>query len=245
MSSSRAQLKIASDRRAKRATKDSEAAQRQRRKSKDSMMTVGATRRLRGSKEDAKWKEGPTKFVPTRRLTDHELTAARRMFFDLDKDGSGSIDEEELATMLRSLGQNPTEEEVRDLIRSVDEGDYDGKIQLREFLKLYSLGIDGHVTGAKDVNDCFSAMGGDPRDKEAKVNVDMVKEIMSKEFDLEVRQRAALCARLGLAPCMPALHPRSCIIWLRQVDLGTTFGVANAQLSREDFEQLLLTKEQQ
>ena len=57
------------------------------------------------------------------------------MFFDMDRDGSGSIDAEELGMMLRSLGQNPTEKELDELIDSVDEGDKDGQIQLREFLK--------------------------------------------------------------------------------------------------------------
>ena len=70
----------------------------------------------RSSKEEAGWtvKAVP---VPARRLTDVELQAARRMFFDLDRDGSGSIEAEELGTMLRSLGQCPTDDEC---VRALD-----------------------------------------------------------------------------------------------------------------------------
>merc|ERR1711988_1994165 len=91
--------------------------------------------------------------------------AARKMFFDLDRDGSGSIDAEELGMMLRSLGQNPTDEELHELIDSVDEGEKDGQIQLREFLKLYTQGLDAKnagKAGKEDVVHVFSALGGDP-----------------------------------------------------------------------------------
>merc|ERR1719321_1592800 len=61
-----------------------------------------------------------TEYKPPRKISDKELEAARKMFFELDRDGSGSIDAEELGMMLRSLGQNPSEEELADLIASVD-----------------------------------------------------------------------------------------------------------------------------
>jgi Ca2+-binding EF-hand superfamily protein len=71
--------------------------------------------------------------------------------------------------MLRALGQNPTEEELKALIDSVDGADgdeADGQIQLREFLRLYADAID--ATGKKvnkvdksDVNNVFACFGGD------------------------------------------------------------------------------------
>lgn len=37
-----------------------------------------------------------------------------------DKDGDGRITAKELGTVLKSLGQNPTETELRDMINEVD-----------------------------------------------------------------------------------------------------------------------------
>ena len=64
--------------------------------------------------QEAKWHT--TEYKPPRKISDQELAQARKMFFELDRDASGSIDAEELGFMLKSLGQNPTEEELKDLI---------------------------------------------------------------------------------------------------------------------------------
>lgn len=82
-----------------------------------------------GAKAVPKWTV-TSDYTPPRKITDKELELARKMFFDLDRDGSGSIDAEELGMMLRSLGQNPTEQELQELIESVDEGEKDGQIQV-------------------------------------------------------------------------------------------------------------------
>ena len=71
----------------------------------------------------------------------------------LDRDGSGSISAEELGAMMRGLGQNPSEEELQELIDSVDEGEKDGQIQLREFIKLYTMSLDNkNATSNTEVN---------------------------------------------------------------------------------------------
>lgn len=50
-------------------------------------------------------------------------------------DGVGCITVEELATVIRSLDQNPTEEELQDMISEVD-ADGNGTIEFTEFLSL-------------------------------------------------------------------------------------------------------------
>lgn len=41
-------------------------------------------------------------------------------FWIVDKDGDGTITTKELGTVMRSLGQNPTEAELADMINEVD-----------------------------------------------------------------------------------------------------------------------------
>ena len=45
----------------------------------------------------------------------------KEAFVLFDKDGGGTISSSELGTVMRSLGQNPTDEELREMIDEVDE----------------------------------------------------------------------------------------------------------------------------
>ena len=47
-------------------------------------------------------------------------TEFREAFSLFDKDGDGTISSKELGTVMRSLGQNPTETELNDMINEVD-----------------------------------------------------------------------------------------------------------------------------
>lgn len=44
----------------------------------------------------------------------------KEAFSLFDKDGDGTITKKELGTVMRSLGQNPTEAELQDMINEVD-----------------------------------------------------------------------------------------------------------------------------
>uniref|UniRef100_A0A7S2FQG4 EF-hand domain-containing protein n=1 Tax=Haptolina brevifila TaxID=156173 RepID=A0A7S2FQG4_9EUKA len=142
---------------------------------------------------EAKWHV--SEYKPQRKITDEELNAARQIFFSLDCDASGSIDAEELGVMLRSLGQNPTEAELKELIDSVDDGDKDGKIQLREFLKLYTQGLDNKTKGSReDVDDVFRAIQehtegdtcGAPAPRKDSIAKDYLSQLLKNEFELDV-----------------------------------------------------------
>ncbi|XP_070538785.1 calmodulin-like isoform X2 [Ptychodera flava] len=74
-----------------------------------------------------------------------------------DKNGDGTISILELGTVMRSLGQNPTDEELQDMIKCVDE-DGNGEIDFEEFLtmmakKLRDIDIDEEIRDAFRVFD--------------------------------------------------------------------------------------------
>mmetsp|Transcript_35982 Transcript_35982/g.32366 ORF Transcript_35982/g.32366 Transcript_35982/m.32366 type:complete len:176 (+) Transcript_35982:567-1094(+) len=61
----------------------------------------------------------------------------KEAFSLFDKDGDGTCTTRELNTIMRSLGQNPTDAEIEDMINEVD-ADGNGTIDFPEFLGLMS-----------------------------------------------------------------------------------------------------------
>lgn len=56
-------------------------------------------------------------------LTEEQIAEFKEAFSLFDKDGDGTITTKELGTVMRSLGQNPTEAELLDMIHEVDAGE--------------------------------------------------------------------------------------------------------------------------
>lgn len=68
-------------------------------------------------------------------LSDEEIGEFREAFSLFDKNGDGTISSAELGTVMRSLGQNPTESELQDMINEIDV-DGNGTIDFEEFLNM-------------------------------------------------------------------------------------------------------------
>uniref|UniRef100_A0A8C6GAK3 EF-hand calcium-binding domain-containing protein 11 n=1 Tax=Mus spicilegus TaxID=10103 RepID=A0A8C6GAK3_MUSSI len=75
-------------------------------------------------------------------LTEEQIAEFKEAFSLFDKDRDGTITTKELGTVMRSLGQNPTEAELQDIIREVDEmikeadSDGDGQVNYEEFVQM-------------------------------------------------------------------------------------------------------------
>lgn len=68
-------------------------------------------------------------------LSEDQIAEFKEAFSLFDKDDNGYITTTELGTVMRSLGQNPTEAELQDMIAEVDSNS-SGTIDLQEFLGL-------------------------------------------------------------------------------------------------------------
>merc|ERR1740117_1218797 len=72
---------------------------------------------------------------PADQLSEEQIAEFKEAFSLFDKDGDGTITCKELGTVMRSLGQNPTEAELGDMINEVD-ADGNGQIDFPEFLTM-------------------------------------------------------------------------------------------------------------
>lgn len=79
----------------------------------------------------------PAAVVKIEDLPDTKVQELLQAFELFDRDGSGAIDQQELGYVMRSLGQNPTEEELVSIISKADT-DGDGQMEFVEFVNYAS-----------------------------------------------------------------------------------------------------------
>lgn len=78
-------------------------------------------------------------------LSEEKITEFKAAFELFDKDRDGTITTKELGILMRNLGQNPSEEELKQMIREVDL-DGNGTIDFKEFLCLMVKKMKGTDT---------------------------------------------------------------------------------------------------
>eukprot|EP01082_Thalassiosira_pseudonana_P007851 g6917.t1 g6917 contig23:1482794-1483706(-) len=94
-------------------------------------------------------------------LSEEEVADLKEAFSMFDIDGDGTITLVELKEVMRSLGQNPTEKELKQMINSVDDNG-DNEIDFEEFLILMSSKKGGKNDDPdKELKDAFAVFDAD------------------------------------------------------------------------------------
>ncbi|XP_037026495.1 calmodulin-A-like isoform X2 [Bradysia coprophila] len=86
-------------------------------------------------------------------LSEEEVSEFKEAFMLFDKDEDGTITMAELGVVMRSLGQRPTETELRDMVNEVDQ-DGNGTIEFNEFLQMMSKKMKG-ADGEDELKEAF------------------------------------------------------------------------------------------
>merc|ERR1711872_384967 len=107
----------------------------------------------------------------------------KEAFDEFDTDGSGTISPEELLGVMRAMGQNPTEDELLNIVLEVDI-DGNGTIEFEEFLSLMKKKAT-EVDEEADLREAFKIFDRD-RDgfismKELKKVSNMLGTMLTKE----------------------------------------------------------------
>ncbi|XP_053112231.1 calmodulin-like protein 3 [Hemicordylus capensis] len=92
-------------------------------------------------------------------LSEEQIAEFKEAFLLFDKDGDGAITTKELGTVMRSLGQNPTEAELREMISELD-ADGSGTVDFPEFLTLMARKIK-NSDGEEEIREAFRVFDKD------------------------------------------------------------------------------------
>ena len=127
-------------------------------------------------------------------LTDQQIIEFREAFQAFDKDGNGSITTKELGTVMRSLGQNLSEAEIKEMIDIVDE-DKNGTIDFQEFLNLMERKMK-IIDKEEELLEAFNVLDRDGSGKISKYQLRNI--IMSTESGITEQEVEEFIKTIGM-----------------------------------------------
>ena len=111
-------------------------------------------------------------------LTEEEIENFREAFKIFDKNDDGSITIQELGVVMKSLGQNPTEDEMKEMIKDID-ADGDGEIDFPEFLTVLARKMK-ETDPEEELMQAFKALD---KDSDGLIPVPEIRTLMRKLDD--------------------------------------------------------------
>merc|ERR1712029_61698 len=92
-------------------------------------------------------------------LSEEQIGEFQDAFTYFDTDHDGIINSRELGSVLRQIGQNPTEAELQDMVNDVDK-DGTGSIDFPEFLAMMAMKIN-EQNAEDEIREAFKVFDGD------------------------------------------------------------------------------------
>ncbi|CAG9865191.1 unnamed protein product [Phyllotreta striolata] len=89
-------------------------------------------------------------------ISEELVVEFKEAFALFDEDGDGLIDTSELGTIMRALGQNPTESELEDMIKEINTG----KINFPIFLKIMAVKLKS-TDNSEELREAFRVFDKD------------------------------------------------------------------------------------
>ncbi|KAL5334497.1 hypothetical protein BJX70DRAFT_378229 [Aspergillus crustosus] len=111
-------------------------------------------------------------------LTPDQIAQFKEVFAVFDKDGTGDITATELGEVMRSLGQNPTETELQDIIDELDV-DRTGTIDFDEFLVMMSRKVKDSDPEA-ELREAFAVFD---KDKSGSISAEELRQVLQSIGD--------------------------------------------------------------
>jgi len=93
-------------------------------------------------------------------LTEEQVAEFKEAFAIFDKDGDGTVTSSEIKEVMKSLGQNPTDKELKEMIEEVDE-DGNGTIEFDEFIVMMAKSMKETERNTADVEAAFKVFDQD------------------------------------------------------------------------------------
>ncbi|KAL4787322.1 hypothetical protein BJX76DRAFT_318883 [Aspergillus varians] len=111
-------------------------------------------------------------------FTEDQNAQFREVFAVFDKDGNGEITAQELGEVMRSLGQNPTDTELQDIVDELDV-DRTGTIDFDEFLVMMSRKVKNSDPEA-ELREAFAVFD---QDNSGTISADELRKVLTSIGD--------------------------------------------------------------